>query len=80
MSDIITTDVCLGYHPDTGAQPNDENIEHGFHLNLMFIDMLVKYDFAVVVICLDFIRDCQLYHESIRFDEHLHEIEVENLA
>ena len=29
---------------------------------------------------LDFIRDCQLYHESIRFDEHLHEIEVENLA
>ena len=61
MSDIITTDVCLGYHPDTGAQPNDENIEHGFHLNLMFIDMLVKYDFAVVVICIGMAASKKLY-------------------
>ena len=61
VSDIITTDVCLGYHPDTGAQPNDENIEHGFHLNLMFIDMLVKYDFAVVVICIGMAASNKLY-------------------
>ena len=61
VSDIITTDVCLGYHPDTGAQPNDENIEHGFRLNLMFIDMLVKYDFAVVVVCIGLAASKKLY-------------------
>ena len=61
MSDIITTDVCLGYHPFTGAQPTDDNIEHGFRLNLMFIDMLVKYDFAVVVICIGMAASKKLY-------------------
>jgi len=52
VSDIIATDVCLGYHPITGAQPTAENIEHGFNLNMMFIDLLIKHDFSVIVICI----------------------------
>jgi hypothetical protein len=61
VSDIITTDVCLGFHPGTGSQPTDENIEHGFLLNSMFIDMLVKYDFAVVVVCIGLAASKKLY-------------------
>ena len=61
VSDIITTDVCLGFHPGTGSQPTDENIEHGFRLNSMFIDMLVKYDFAVVVVCIGLAASKKLY-------------------
>ena len=61
VSDIVASDVCLGYHPVSGAQPTDENIEHGFRLNLMFIDMLVKYDFAVVVVCIGLAAGKKLY-------------------
>jgi hypothetical protein len=61
VRDIITTDVCLGFHPGTGSQPTDENIEHGFLLNSMFIDMLVKYDFAVVVVCIGLAASKKLY-------------------
>lgn len=40
----------------TGAQPTDENIEHGlkhgFRLNMMFIDMPIEHNFSVVVVCI----------------------------
>ena len=29
-----------------------ENIEQGFDLNMMFIDLLIKHDFSVIVICI----------------------------
>ena len=61
VANIVATDVCLGYHPVTGAQPNDKNIEHGFRLNMMFINMLIKYEFSVVVVCIGLAASKKLY-------------------
>ena len=61
LTDVIVSDLCVGFHPAHGAKPTSDNKDFGFVQNMKVIDLLLNFGFDIVVLLVGLQAGGKLY-------------------